>query len=160
MNSPKVPNIDSVLWVTVYGHIFGRDCFTRTPTVSERMALWLLWLCLWTLLCIWSNTLTYHLDASLDGWLDGRLSLLWPTQQSMYMPMSSDVVVACTLTASLWTAPSHSSHTWSSLQTPLHSVMSLHMVVACIHGTHWAGQCSHNHVQWCSPMVVTVIGSW
>ena len=70
-----------------------RGCCTRTPTASERMALWLLWLLLWTLLCVQSHTLTYHLDASLDGRLDGRLSLLWPTRQSIYMPTSSDVVV-------------------------------------------------------------------
>ena len=63
------------LILDVYRHIFGRGCCTRTPTASD---LWFLWLRLWTLLCVRSSTLTYHLDASLDGQLDGRLSLLWP----------------------------------------------------------------------------------
>ena len=34
------------------------------------MALWLLWLHLWMLLCVPSHALTYHLDAT--GWTSGR----------------------------------------------------------------------------------------
>ena len=46
-----------------------------------------------------------------------------------------------------------------SLDTIVHSVMSSHMVVACMHGTCQAGQRSHNHIQWCSSIVVTCIPS-